>query len=203
MFWPCGRPTKRADPPQRWGSESGGFLGTILFLSLSLKRTQTDLVYLPGHCHRAAVSVEASFDTRPVPIMSTHLLLSQPLRVIQMRTIGQYLRRRPSMQTILLGDINEWRFCSGLILNRKLVGTVLYGPVCRTFPSIWPLFAARPYPDRPTEQCTVIANRNIGRDGACLGPSAAEGRSHSFVMWLHRPCGRRLSKVSNAAHRPK
>lgn len=128
------------DPALRWGAESDGFLGTILFLSPSLHRTQTDLIDLPGHCHRGAVSVEATFGTRQVRIMSTHLSLSQPLRIVQMRTIGQYLRRRPPMQTILLGDLNEWRPWSGLMLNRRLVGTALCGSVCRTFPSAWPLF---------------------------------------------------------------
>ena len=123
----------------RWGTESDGFLGTILFLSSSLERTKTDLIDLPGHCHRGAVSVEATFNAREVRIMSTHLSLSQPLRIIQMRTIGQYLRRRPPMQTILLGDLNEWRPWSGLMLNRRLLGTALRGPVCRTFPSRWPL----------------------------------------------------------------
>lgn len=127
------------DPALRWGPDSDGFLGTILFLSPSMTRVQTDVIDLPGHCHRGAVSVEVLCGDRPVRIMSTHLSLSQPLRIVQMRIIGQYLRRRPPMQTILLGDLNEWRPWGGLMLHRRLVGTALRGPVRRTFPSMRPL----------------------------------------------------------------
>ncbi|WP_299654595.1 endonuclease/exonuclease/phosphatase family protein [uncultured Tateyamaria sp.] len=127
------------DPAMRWGSDSDGFLGTILFLAPSLPRLHADLIDLPGHCHRGAVAVETRCGNRPVRIMSTHLSLSQPLRIIQMRVIGQYLRRRPQMQTILLGDLNEWRHWGGLMFNRRLVGTALRGPVRPTFPSTRPL----------------------------------------------------------------
>ncbi|MFL4470594.1 endonuclease/exonuclease/phosphatase family protein [Tateyamaria armeniaca] len=127
------------DPTLRWGPDSDGFLGTILFLSPTLERTQTDVIDLPGHCHRGAVSVEVIHDTRPVRIMSTHLSLFQPLRIVQMRIIGQYLRRRPPMQTVLLGDLNEWRPWGGMMLHPGLVGTALRGPVRRTFPSTRPV----------------------------------------------------------------
>ncbi len=127
------------DPALRWGPDSDGFLGTILFMSQSLQRMRADVIDLPGHCHRGAVSVEVTFDKRPLRLISTHLSLSQPLRIIQMRVIGQYLRRRPPMQTILLGDLNEWRPWGGLMLNRRLVGTAFRGPVCRSFPSTRPL----------------------------------------------------------------
>lgn len=123
----------------RWGPESDGFLGTIVFLSPALQHRQIEVIDLPGHCHRGAISVEAVYGPRPVRVMSTHLSLFQPLRVVQMRILGQYLRRRPPMQTILLGDLNEWRPWGGLMFHRKLVGTALRGPVRRTFPSAWPI----------------------------------------------------------------
>ncbi|MEE4187911.1 MAG: endonuclease/exonuclease/phosphatase family protein [Roseobacter sp.] len=127
------------DDSLRWGPGSDGFLGTILFLDPALHLLQTDVIDLPGHCHRGAVSVEALYETRPVRIMSTHLSLFQPLRIVQMRIIGQYLRRRPPMQTILLGDLNEWRPWGGLMFHRRLVGRVLSGPIRRTFPSTRPI----------------------------------------------------------------
>jgi endonuclease/exonuclease/phosphatase family metal-dependent hydrolase len=71
--------------------------------------------------------------------MSTHLSLSQPLRVIQMRIIGQYLRRRPKMQTLLLGDLNEWRPWGGLAFSSRVLGTELRGAAHRTFPTGRPL----------------------------------------------------------------
>lgn len=127
------------DAASRWGPKSDGFLGTILFLSRVLHHRHIDVVDLPGHCRRGAVSVEVIYGTRRVRIMSTHLSLFQPLRIVQMRILGQYLRRRPPMQTILLGDLNEWHPWGGLMLHRRLVGTALRGPACRTFPSTRPV----------------------------------------------------------------
>ncbi|WP_295313817.1 endonuclease/exonuclease/phosphatase family protein [Roseobacter sp.] len=126
-------------PALRWGPDSDGFLGTVLFLGPRLRRTHEDVIDLPGHCHRGAVSVETVCDRRPLRIMSTHLSLSQPLRIVQMRTLGQYLRRRPRMQTIFLGDFNEWRPWGGWMFHPRLVGTALRGPARRTFPSTRPL----------------------------------------------------------------
>lgn len=123
----------------RWGPQSDGFLGTILFLHPRLKRRHEDVIDLPGHCHRGVISIEIVADGRPCRIMSTHLSLTQPLRIIQMRVIGQYLRRRPKMQTILLGDLNEWRPWESMAFSKRLVGTALRGPVRRTFPTRRPL----------------------------------------------------------------
>ncbi|MEM6824127.1 MAG: endonuclease/exonuclease/phosphatase family protein [Pseudomonadota bacterium] len=128
-------------PELRWGRESDGFLGTVLFLSPRLRRTHADVIDLPGHCHRGAISVETRCEDRAVRVVSTHLSLSQPLRIIQMRIIGQYLRRRPKMQTIFLGDFNEWRPWGGLMLHPKIVGTRFRGPARPTFPSWRPLLA--------------------------------------------------------------
>jgi endonuclease/exonuclease/phosphatase family metal-dependent hydrolase len=126
-------------PALRWGPQSDGFLGTILFLHPRFTRIHTDVIDLPGHCHRGAISIETQVEGRNCRIMSTHLSLSQPLRILQMRIIGQYLRRRPKMQTILLGDLNEWRPWGGLALAQRVVGTRLRGAAPRTFPSGFPL----------------------------------------------------------------
>lgn len=123
----------------RWGPESDGFLGTILFVHPALQQTHADVIDLPGHCHRGAISIETSREGRNFRVMSTHLSLSQPLRILQMRIIGQYLRRRPKMQTILLGDLNEWRPWGGLCFAPRLVGARFEGPVRRTFPAACPL----------------------------------------------------------------
>ncbi|MEP4194786.1 MAG: endonuclease/exonuclease/phosphatase family protein [Aliishimia sp.] len=126
-------------PGLRWGSQSDGFLGTILFLHPRLKRICTDIIDLPGHCHRGAVSVETQVDGCALRVMSAHLSLAQALRIVQMRIIGQYLRRRPQMQTILLGDLNEWRPWGGLAFSEKVVGTQLHGPAKASFPSGRPI----------------------------------------------------------------
>lgn len=122
----------------RWGPESHGFLGTILFLHPRFRVAHHDVLDLPGHCHRGAVSVEAWHDGIPVRIISMHLSLSQPLRIAQMRIVGQYLRRRVRMQTVLLGDLNEWRPWGGLMLHPRLIGQKLWGPCRATFSSRFP-----------------------------------------------------------------
>lgn len=126
-------------PDLRWGPESDGFLGTVLLLSARLTCGHADVIDLPGHCHRGAIAVETCCDDVSLRVISTHLSLAQPLRVIQMRILGQYLRRRPPMQTIFLGDFNEWRPWGGLMFHRKVVGTDLRGPARATFPSRRPV----------------------------------------------------------------
>lgn len=127
-------------PDLRWGPESDGFLGTILFLSPRFSRLHTDVIDLPGHCHRGAIAVETRISDRHLRVMSLHLSLSQPLRMVQMRIIGQYLRRRPAMPTVLLGDFNEWRPWGGLMFHHRLVGSRFSGPAKASFPSKWPIF---------------------------------------------------------------
>ena len=151
------------EPALRWGPHSDGFLGTILFLSPALVLKHTEIIDLPGHCHRGAVTVETMNGDRPVRIMSTHLSLFQPLRIVQMRIIGQYLHRRPKMQTVLLGDLNEWRPWGGLMFYHRLVGTRLRGGVRRTFPSKKPLLPLdRILTDAPGEVQNVRALSSAG-----------------------------------------
>lgn len=138
------------DPAMRWGEQSHGFLGAILFLHPDFEIRAQDVLDLPGHCHRGAVVTEALHAGIALRIVTTHMSLSQPLRVVQMRIIGQYLRRRPEMQTILLGDLNEWRPWGGLALSRRTVGVSLRGPVRPTFPAKRPILPLdRILSDRP------------------------------------------------------
>lgn len=127
------------EPHMRWQDQSSGFLGTILFLSPRLKPVHRMVVDLPGHCHRGAVLIEATCNGHPVRIVSAHLSLSQPLRVAQMRIIGQVLFRRPAMQTVLLGDFNEWRPWGGAMFWPQLVGQAFHGPAVRSFPCSYPI----------------------------------------------------------------
>lgn len=141
---------QHADAAMRWGPQSSGFLGTILFLHPRLTASHRDVIDLPGHCHRGAVVIEARMGTVPFRLVSAHLSLTQPLRIVQMRTIGQYLRRRPPMQTVLLGDFNEWRPWGGLMFNARLIGQRFGGPAMATFPSRFPILPLdRIMTDRP------------------------------------------------------
>jgi len=126
------------DPDLRWSAESHGFLGAILFLPTGATIRHGDLIDLPGRCHRGAVSLEIGLAGREMRVVTTHLSLGQPLRLAQMRTIGQYLMRRPRMQTILLGDLNEWRPWGGFALSPGVTLLRLEGPARPSFPATRP-----------------------------------------------------------------
>ena len=81
-------------PARRWGSQSHGFLGTIVLVRPGWQVEDVALVDLPGRCHRGAVVVDLDRAGQPLRIVGTHLSLAQGLRVAQMRTIGQHLFRR-------------------------------------------------------------------------------------------------------------
>ena len=141
---------QHAEAALRWGPQSSGFLGTILFVHPRFVPLHRDVIDLPGHCHRGAVVIEARTGPVMVRLVSAHLSLSQPLRIVQMRIIGQYLRRRPSMQTVLLGDFNEWRPWGGLMFSPRLIGQRFRGPAPASFPARFPVLPLdRIMTDRP------------------------------------------------------
>jgi endonuclease/exonuclease/phosphatase family metal-dependent hydrolase len=123
----------------RWGPDSHGFLGVVLLMAASIRVRDAVVLDLPGHCHRGAVVIDAEKDGRPFRVVGTHLSLGQPARIAQMRVIGQHLRRRSPLQTVLIGDLNEWRPWGGLALSPRLIGQDLKGPVRASFP------VARPF----------------------------------------------------------
>lgn len=127
------------DPSRRWGDQSHGFHGNIVFTSPGIAVEDVTLIDLPGHCHRGAVVVDLRKDETPLRVIGTHLSLTQGLRIVQMRTLGQYLFRRDPRPTILCGDLNEWRPWGGLALSRAVLGDTFAGKAPATFPVRRPL----------------------------------------------------------------
>lgn len=127
------------NPGLRWGPDSHGFLGVIVFLAPDIAVEDVTLVDLPGHCHRGAVVVDAIRDGQPFRVIGTHLSLGQPLRIAQMRVIGQHLRRRSPRQNLLIGDLNEWRPWGGLAMSPRLLGQALRGAAKASFPVARPI----------------------------------------------------------------
>jgi endonuclease/exonuclease/phosphatase family metal-dependent hydrolase len=123
-----------ADPSSRWGDDSHGFLGVILFVHPRWAVQDITLLDLPGHCHRGAVVADLLADGQSLRLIGTHLSLSQALRAVQMRIIGQHLARRTPRQTLLCGDLNEWRPWGGLALSARVTGVGFAGPAPATFP---------------------------------------------------------------------
>lgn len=125
----------------RWGAQSDGFLGVMMFLAPCIRVQDLVLLDLPGHCHRGAVIVDAERQGRRFRLVGTHLSLTQGLRIMQLRTLGQHLFRRDQRQTILCGDLNEWRPWGGFALSRHVLGARFRGPAAATFPIRWPMLA--------------------------------------------------------------
>ncbi len=123
----------------RWGVHSHGFFGVVLFFGADVQIEDMVLLDLPGLCHRGAIVADASFAGVRFRVVATHLSLGQPARIAQMRVIGQHLHRRSPRQTLLIGDLNEWRPWGGLALSSGVVGLRLRGPARRSFPVGLPL----------------------------------------------------------------
>ncbi|WP_127144533.1 endonuclease/exonuclease/phosphatase family protein [Pelagibacterium montanilacus] len=118
---------------------SSGFCGTMLLVHEDMEITARFVLDLPGHWHRGAVVLEGVWNDMPVRLVTAHLSRLEVLRLAQMRTIGQFIMRRPPMQTILLGDLNDWQYWRGLAFSRRVVGTRFAGPARATFPVSRPL----------------------------------------------------------------
>ena len=121
-------------PARRWSDASSGFLGIVVFLDPAIEVEGVTVLDLPGHTHRGAVVVEALRDGRKFRIIGAHLSLSQMLRWAQMRVIAQHMQRGPSVPTVLIGDLNEWRPWGGLIFAQRRFGAAFQGPAKPTFP---------------------------------------------------------------------
>jgi endonuclease/exonuclease/phosphatase family metal-dependent hydrolase len=119
---------------RRWGPGSHGFLGVIVFAAPDWQVQDVTLLDLPGHCHRGAVIVDLARGDVALRLIGTHLSLWQGLRMAQMRTLGQHLFRRAPRQTVLAGDLNEWRPWGGLALSPRLTGLTFKGPALASFP---------------------------------------------------------------------
>ena len=118
-----------------WGTESHGFLGTLVLVRAGTPVGRVSVIDLPGVYPRGAVVA----DLACVRLVAAHLSLGQPLRIAQMRGIAQHLARLPALPVILLGDLNEWRPWGGMALSQRVAGRRLTGPALATFPARWPV----------------------------------------------------------------
>lgn len=123
------------DPASRSGPDSHGFLGVVVYLHPDILVESVRLIDLPRLvCPRGAVMVDAARDGRRLRFVVTHLSLSQMLRIVQMRRIGQHLGGDDTRPVILCGDLNEWRPWGGFALSKPILGQAFHGPARATFP---------------------------------------------------------------------
>ncbi|ETX28922.1 endonuclease/exonuclease/phosphatase family protein [Roseivivax isoporae] len=129
----------QADPALRWGPQSHGFHGVVVLARPDIVLEGGALMDLPGQCHRGAVALDCRRDGNPFRLIATHLSLAQPLRIAQMRTLGQFLSRSATRPTVLCGDLNEWRPWGGLAFAPRVTIRRFAGPARRSFPAGRPL----------------------------------------------------------------
>jgi len=166
-----------SDKQTRWGEKSHGFLGIICFVRPSIEIQSVILLDMPGHCHRGAVILDVARHGQTLRLISTHLSLSQPLRIVQMRTLGQRLFRLTPRPTVLCGDLNEWRPWGGLAFSRQVLGTKLSGPAPATFP------VRRPF---------LPLDRFLAGNGARVEHAAALDGPGIRMASDHRPLAARI-----------
>jgi endonuclease/exonuclease/phosphatase family metal-dependent hydrolase len=174
----CGLRSVHGSAGTRWSPQSHGFLGVLCFVGPGIEVERVAVVDLPGHCHRGAVVVDMVKGGRPVRVIGTHLSLGQVLRVAQMRTIGQYLRRQVPRPMVLCGDLNEWRPWGGLALSRGMLGARFTGPARATFPVRYPV---------------LPLDRVLGAGGARVLETAVLDGPGIRIASDHRPLAARVA----------
>jgi endonuclease/exonuclease/phosphatase family metal-dependent hydrolase len=96
---------------------------------------------LPGAEPRGAVLVEMELPGGRLRVVAAHFGLLKRCRMRQSAAILEAIGRGPTMPTLMLGDLNEWRpgRRSSLRPLESLFGGVSFGPP--SFPSRMPVFA--------------------------------------------------------------
>ncbi|MEJ8562548.1 endonuclease/exonuclease/phosphatase family protein [Yoonia sp. GPGPB17] len=162
------------DPAHRWSAGSHGFLGTIIFISPKITVEGITLLDLPGRCHRGAVIADLTVDETQFRLIGMHLSLMQTLRWAQLRTICQFMFRKPRRPAILIGDLNEWRPWGGLALSKRFLGVELRGPTKPTFPIKRPLL--------PLDRVLTTAPAHINETQVLDGPGIRMTSDHRPLL---------------------
>lgn len=155
---------------RRYSAQSTGFLGTIVLLHPRLTVQDVRLVDMAGVYPRGAVIVDATLAGSPFRLVVTHLSLAQVLRAFQLRTIAQHLVRCEPRQTVLCGDLNEWRPWGGLAFSPTVLGDRFKGPAPATFPVRWPFL--------PLDRVLATAPANVDTVEVLDGPMIRIASDH-------------------------
>jgi endonuclease/exonuclease/phosphatase family metal-dependent hydrolase len=121
-------------------SHCHGWHGNALLVRgepMSYKRSR---LKLPGGEPRGAVVAELDLGEGEFRVIAAHLGLFRLSRVDQVSALLTAFRDLPSMPSILLGDLNEWRR-RGRSALRGLEPTFGVSPSILSFPSPRPIFA--------------------------------------------------------------
>ncbi|WP_156788473.1 endonuclease/exonuclease/phosphatase family protein [Roseobacter sp. CCS2] len=162
------------DPAHRWSDGSHGFLGTIMFTRPEIAVESITLLDLPGRCHRGAVIADLTRNGQEFRLVGMHLSLMQTLRWAQLRTICQFMFRKPRQPAILMGDLNEWRPWGGLALSKRFLGAELRGPAKATFPINRPML--------PLDRVLTTAPAHVSATQVLDGPGIRMTSDHRPLL---------------------
>ena len=117
---------------------SHGWHGNALLVRGDPKSYRRSRLELPGFEPRGAIVAELDLGEGEFRVIAAHLGLFRRSRVDQANALLAAFRGLPPMQTILLGDLNEWRRRSRSALS-VLEPTFGAAPLIPSFPSRRPM----------------------------------------------------------------
>lgn len=120
--------------------ETLGWHGNALLVRGKPRSYRRSRLKLPGFEPRGAIVAELDLGEGEFRVIAAHLGLFRRSRIDQAGAILAAFNELPPLQTILLGDLNEWRQRRGSAL-RVLEGTFDPGASVRSFPSQRPILA--------------------------------------------------------------
>lgn len=94
---------------------SMGWHGNAVLVRKSTDVTAHEIIHLPAFEPRGAVLVEMRIGDRALRVVGMHLDLSGLWRRRQATAILARIEARPTMPTVLMGDLNEWSTAGGCL----------------------------------------------------------------------------------------
>ncbi len=114
-----------------------GEYGQLLLSRFPIRRQIKVDLSVAGREPRRAIDARIDLPDGPLRAICTHLGLAGPERRFQVGELCGLVAADPEVDTLLLGDINDWR--PGGFAERRLSPLLGPGTRLRTFPSSWPL----------------------------------------------------------------
>ncbi|MEQ8817024.1 MAG: endonuclease/exonuclease/phosphatase family protein [Thalassobaculum sp.] len=115
-----------------------GIYGQVLLSRFQVRSgTKVDLS-VAGREPRRAIDAELETPGAPTRVIATHLGLAGAERRYQVGILRGLVEAGPDRDTVLLGDINDWR--GGGLAERRLAPLLGRGTRYRTFPAACPVF---------------------------------------------------------------
>ena len=119
-------------------SSADGHYGQILASRFPLAAPEIHDISVPGREPRKVITARIETGTQPLRVIATHLGLRRDERRQQFAMLREIVAAEPTMATILLGDLNEWR--RGGTPRRGLFGEFESETAHASFPARFPLF---------------------------------------------------------------